>query len=129
MKNKLTIAAITTVFILSTFPALADSKTTGNGSCDGGSCAVIISAKGRPGGSDNSGKNAKASLFYKTKEGHLYLWHHSYNRRLRSYEENGDGESLSRYLYELANRYRLTNKSDTEDFVEWALRKRPWNEE
>ena len=129
MQNKLIIVATPIVFLLSSFLAFADAKTTGNGSCEGGACSVPINGKGHPGGSDNPRANKQASLFYQTKEGNLYLWHHSYNRRLRIYEENGDEESLKENLYEIAHRYRLGNMSIAEDFVEWALRKRPWNEE
>ena len=129
MQNKLFIVATSIMFILSSFLAFADAKTTGNDSCDGGACSVTISGKGRPGGSDNPRTNKPASLFYQSKEGNLYLWHQSYNRRLRTYEENGDEESMKENLYEIAHRYRLGNMSNAEDFVEWALRKRPWNEE
>ena len=128
MQTRLIIMAILIVFTLAPFLGLSDNKLVRNGSCEGGSCSVTVSQKGHPGGSDNPGKNQLPSLFYQTKEGNLYLWHHSYNRRLRSYEENGDEESLNIYLYDIANRYRLGHRSDEEDIVKWALRKQPWND-
>ncbi|UCB44606.1 MAG: hypothetical protein JSV25_10330 [Spirochaetota bacterium] len=128
MQTKLIIMVISIVFTLSPFLGFSDSKLVRNGSCEGGSCSVTVSGKGHPGGSDNPGKNQPPSLFYQTKEGNLYLWHHSYNHRLRSYEGNGNEESLNLCLYDIANRYRLGDRSNVEDFVKWALRKRPWND-
>ena len=63
------------------------------------------------------------------KEGKLYEWNNSYNYKLQNYEKENDEKGLHRYLREMANCYRLGNKSEVDGFVEWALENRPWSSE
>ena len=66
-------------------------------------------------------------LFYEAKDGKLYEWKNSYNYKLKNFEKEDDEQGLHRYLREIANRYRLGNRSDADGFVEWAMKSRPWN--
>ena len=64
---------------------------------------------------------------YRDSDGNEYEWQERYNHRLQKCEENDDTEGLTRALYRIANRYRLSTDEETEGFVRWALQYRPWS--
>ena len=65
-------------------------------------------------------------LVYKDNDGKEYEWQKRFNHRLQKCEENDDPEGLTRSLYRIANRYRLSSEGDAEGFINWAMEHRPW---
>jgi hypothetical protein len=65
-------------------------------------------------------------LVYRDSGGKECEWQEKFNHRLQKYADNDDPEGLTRSLYRIANRYRLSSEEDGEGFVKWALQHRPW---
>jgi hypothetical protein len=65
-------------------------------------------------------------LVYKDSDGKEHEWQKRFNHKLQKCEENDDPEGLTRSLYRIANRYRLSSEGDAEGFVNWAMGHRPW---
>lgn len=126
MKRTLIILTVAAALVLSAgFLFAKDAPQAGGGKAGG-----TGSAKGETVQSqDRLMLQAKDASCYETKDGKLYEWKNSYNYQVKNFEKEDDEQGLHRYIREIANRYRFENKSDKEEFVEWALKNRPWNTE
>jgi hypothetical protein len=69
------------------------------------------------------------NLKLKKRDGEMHQWRLRYNKRLRKFEEAGDGEAMNNYLHRIANQYRFKNKKDNQRFVVWARKNKPWSEQ
>jgi hypothetical protein len=74
-------------------------------------------------------ENHVNTLFYIDQDGEMHQWRLRYNKRLRKFEEAGDGEAMNNYLHRIANQYRFKNKKDNQRFVVWARKNKPWSEQ
>jgi hypothetical protein len=66
---------------------------------------------------------------FTAEDGNTYRWQHRYSRKLQKLEEQGDEESMNKYLEKIASRYNFEYTDGADDFVHWAIQKRPWDTE
>ena len=66
---------------------------------------------------------------FTAEDGNTYRWQYRYSRKLHKLEEQGDEESMNKYLEKIASRYNFEYTEGADDFVHWAIQKRPWDTE
>ncbi|UCB44603.1 MAG: hypothetical protein JSV25_10315 [Spirochaetota bacterium] len=132
MKRTIIICTVAAVFVLSAGFVFAQSGPSkpgvGGSTVDSGTVAGETIQNKNQEKVQNKKQNGEV-FCYETKDGKLYVWNNSFNYKLQNYEKEDDEKGLNRYLREIANHYRLGNKSEVDGFVEWALKNRPWSTE
>jgi hypothetical protein len=126
MKRTLIILTVAVALVLSSGLLFAKNDPSGQGGkASGNGQGDMLQTQDR----EMLKTQDRDSLCQEAMDGKLYKWKNSYNYRLKALEKENDEQGLHRYIREIANRYRFENKSDKDEFVEWALKNRPWNTE
>jgi len=73
-------------------------------------------------------KQENEQICFETKDGKTFIWQNRYNKRLMRYEEKKDTEKMKRYLYRIAKRMGIKDLEEIEEFVQWAMKVKPWIE-
>ena len=73
-------------------------------------------------------KQENKQICFETKDGKTFIWQNRYNKRLMRYEEKKDTEKMKRYLYRIAKRMGIKDLEEIEEFVQWAMKVKPWIE-
>lgn len=73
-------------------------------------------------------KQENEQICFETKDGKTFIWQNRYNKRLMRYQEKKNTKKMKRYLYRIAKRMGIKDLEEIEEFVQWAMKVKPWIE-
>jgi len=73
-------------------------------------------------------KQENKQICFETKDGKTFIWQNRYNKRLMRYQEKKNTKKMKRYLYRIAKRMGIKDLQEIEEFVQWAMKVKPWIE-